>query len=480
CWFRHDAERGFALRFRFGLSPAAGGELKSRAPFRFVIYRCDGRWGLRDAAQRYYALYPWAFESRAEREGLWIVRRGRTDEIPDPESYAFHEAVQSLDEAQWDDRHGIATCPYILPGQREITDLPELPESKREAWEVFQAWEPPDEIHTTMELRRLPGARVKEIVESCMLHDAEGLPQVRLRETPWGGNCVTFPMNTNPRLFEDTDRPTIAKELLDQVDEMHRRQPSLDGTYVDSLASWGSYLNFRREHFGYAQVPLTFDPDTGRPAIHNRFALLEFLWALRERMHEQGKLVFGNGLRPARRFHCFATDVLGVEGHRFLEQKRVMAYRKPFLLLIYGVSDDPAQMEAHYDLCTLYGIYPWMSCFRQVAELNRRFVPILRTINAAGWEPVTRAESNDPAIWLERWGPDGQGRVYLTAYNSTRQLRPVRLRVEAGRLGLAGERLVAEDILRGWEGEAAMADGVADLDVPALPQRVRVLRLSGE
>ncbi len=63
---------GYAVRYRFGLSPEAGGEFKSRAPFRFVIYRCDGKWGLRDAARRYYAMYPAAFVKRVEREGLCL------------------------------------------------------------------------------------------------------------------------------------------------------------------------------------------------------------------------------------------------------------------------------------------------------------------------------------------------------------------------------------------------------------------------
>lgn len=479
CEFTWDADFGYAIRFRFGLSPAAGGELKSRAPFAFVVYRCDGRWGLRDAARRYYELYSWAFEKRAEREGLWMFGAPRF-ELPDPDNYAFHEGGPGGWE--FDDEHDIYTCPYIIPGQREVTRLDKLPDSKQEAMELFRAWETPKPDR--------PGgwgAQIKEIIESCMLHDADGLPQIRIRNTTWGGNSFTFPLNANPRLFEDGDKTTIAKALLAHVAEQHQEVPNLDGTYVDSLGAWGSYLNHRHEHFAYAQVPLTYDPANGKPVIHNRFTLLEFLWSLRDYLHERGKLLFANGVHQNRRFHFFALDIMGVEGHGYLEQKRVMAFQKPFLLLIYNIHDDPAEMERSYHLCTFYGIYPSFANMRvyetpeayaPVAELNDRFVPVLRTVTGAGWQPITHARSSDPDVWLERWGPDERGTVYLTVYNSAEDERSVTLTVQAADLGLEGATLTLEDQLSGGAWEAAIEDAIASVEVPVPAQQVRLLRLS--
>jgi len=479
CEFTWDTDFGYAVRFRFGLSPAAGGELKSRAPFSFVLYRCDGRWGLRDAARRYYELCPEAFEKRAEREGLWMFGAPRF-ELPDPENYAFHEGGPAGWE--YDDEHAIYTCPYIIPGQREVSRLARLPASKQEAMEILRSWEP-----TRPDRPGGWGAQIKEIIENCMLHDAAGLPQMRIRNTAWGGNSFTFPLNANPRLFQDGDQVTIAKALLSHVAEQHEEVPTLDGTYVDSLGAWGSYLNHRHEHFAYAQAPLTYDPANGKPVVHNRFTLLEFLWSLRDYLHESGKLLFANGVHQDRRFHFFALDIMGVEGHGYLEQKRVMAHQKPFLLLIYNIHDDPAQMEHYYHLCTFYGVYPSFANMRvyktpeayaPVAKLNNRFVPVLRAITGAGWQPITCARSSDPHVWLERWGPDQEGAVYLTVYNSAEEERTATVGIEAAELGLEGATLGLQGQLSEGAWETAIEEGIASVEVPIPAQQVRVLRLS--
>ena len=488
CEFTCGGEFGYAVRFRFGLSQAARGDLKGRAPFSFLLYRCDGRWGLRDAARRYYGFFPEAFQKRVAREGLWMFGAPRFT-IPDPHNYAFHEGGPAGWE--FDDSHGIYTCPYIIPGQREISRLKELPETKQEAIRIFEAYgkpqEPspsnvpgqslePDAVSRSREDRGW-GTSMKSIVDNCMLFDADGLPHMRIRHTTWGGNSITFPLNASPRLLADSDGPTVAKVLLAHARGLHDDVPNLDGIYVDSLGSWGNYLNHRREHFASAQVPLSYDPNTGRPVIPNRFSLLEFLWELGDQMHKRGKLLFANGVHPSRRFHCFALDVMGVEGHGRLEQKRVMAYQKPFLLLIYNIHDD--------HLCTLYGIYPSFANMRvyetpemyaPVAALNDRFVPVLRTITAAGWAPVPHARVSPPDVWLERWGPDADGNVYLTLYNSSDREQTAAVEVDLARLKLDGGAVQAEDLLPPGQPRLSVTPaGVLSMTVRA--ERVRVLRL---
>ncbi|MGC9318745.1 MAG: hypothetical protein ACP5KN_12010, partial [Armatimonadota bacterium] len=266
CRFGWSPELGYHVRFRLGLSSAAmgTGDLRSEGPVQFVIQRIDPDWGLRDAARRYQQYNDWAFEKRAEREGLWMFGAPRI-EVPDPENYAFHEGGPTGWE--YDEEHGIVTCPYIIPGQREIKHLDSLPASPAEAMAIFETWEPQED-----ERGRGWGIMQKKIIRNCMLHDADGDPVVEIRNTPWGGNSITFPLNANPWLFAlDDERPTIAGVLLDAVRAQHDETPGLDGTYVDSLGHWGNFINFRREHFASERIPLTYDPTTGRPVINNRF-----------------------------------------------------------------------------------------------------------------------------------------------------------------------------------------------------------------
>ena len=321
-----------------------------------------------------------------------------------------------------------------------------------------------------------------------MLLDADGQPHIRIRNSTWGGNSITFPLNANPRLFEKTDQVTVAKALVSHVANMHEEIPSLDGTYVDSLGSWGNYLNYRDEHFRYAQVPLSYDPSNGQPVIPNRFTLLEFLWQLRDQMHRRGKLLFANGVHQDRRFHFFALDILGVEGHGWLWQKRVMAYQKPFLLLIYNIHDKPAEMEHYYHLCALYGIYPSFANMRvfetpemyaPVAALNDRFVPALRAITAAGWKPIPHARSSHADVWLERWGPDNRGALYLSVYNASQHAAATRLTIDANSLGLADDSPNAEDLLSRDRWKTKTDGGTAVLELPMPPQQSRVLKFAG-
>lgn len=481
CSFAHDAEFGYAVRYRVGLSPDAGGNFKSCAPFSFVIYRCDGAWGLRDAARRYYKLYPWAFAKRVKREGLWLF--GNAPKwLPDPENYTFHEG--GLRQWAYGDKHGFYTCPYIIPGQREITRLPKLPASKAEAMQIFKR---SDAKGTKRGRGR--GAHKKSIIENCMLLDHQGQPQIRIRNSTWGGNSVTFPLNANPKLTAGKDRHTIADVLLKSVAQWFEGAPSIDGTYVDSLGAWGDYLNHRREHFKYTQTPLTYDPTNGEPAISNQYGLLEFLWALRDLLHSKGKVLFANGVHQTRRFHFFALDIMGVEGRSRLEQKRVMAYQKPFLLLIYNIHEDPAQMEHYFHRCTFYGIYPSFghmqvfdppSKYEPVKALNDRFVPALRKITTAGWQPITHARSNRPDVWLERWGPAQDGALYLTVYNSSKKPVQTTIAVDAAALSLRGNMMQATDELSAQTWRAPIRNGQAVLSLTALAQQVLVLKLSTE
>lgn len=477
CEFTWEEQFGYAVRFRFGLSPAASGDLKSRAPFAFVLYRCDGDWGFRDAARRYYALYPDAFKKRVTHEGLWMFGSPRFA-LPDPQNYAFREGGPAGWE--YDDRHHLATCPYLIPGQREIGHLKRLPANEREAMTLFRTWRP----HTPKRGSGW-GEDLKEIIENCLLEDADGQPRLVIRNTPWGGNSVTFPLNANPALFTDSPRATVAKALLAHVRQILEETPAVDGIYVDSLGAWGDFLNHRHRHFAYSTLPLTYDPDNGRPVIDNSFALLEFLRALGKELHKHGKLVFPNGLHQTRRFHFFASDVLGVEGHGYLEQKRVMAYQKPFLLLIYNVHDKPAKAAYYYHLCTFYGIYPSFGnlslfetpeSYAPIAALNNRFVPVLRALGGAGWQPVTWARSTDKDVWLERWGQGPRGPVYLTAYNAARQARRPVLTIDPAPLGLRTPRLRLEDQLSGdhWECKPGRK-GTVRVAVEIPPHRTRVL-----
>ncbi|MBI5684142.1 MAG: hypothetical protein HZC54_03585 [Verrucomicrobia bacterium] len=472
CRFRfaYVADAGcLELTLLFGLSAAAPAELKSRAPFRFVIMPVDGRWGLRDAVRRYYAMFPRTFERKTRSSGLWLFAVPSFKQVPDPENYAFWEGprLKELDQAL---AHKIENYPYIIVGQREITHL----KNKLSGYDDVLAALKQEPARDTppRQTKEWGGnwADVKSFVESCGLHDAQGRWVHQLRSTEWGGNSITFPLNPSPLL----PGRTVSSTVLSEVEATLKDYPRLAGIYVDSLASWGSFYNHRREHFAAVRAPLSQD-DAGRVCIPNWMPHVDFLRELRRRIG--GRLVFGNGIRPGRAFCAFECDILGVETavgdlrhRRNLDFYRTVGGAKPFLFLFYSPKDIPrATAEEYVQRFIAMGLSPevkgepWGRNKKRDADLLAKFLPIYRRLDLASWQPVTHAMVEPRTLWLERFGtkpPD----LYFTLYNPTDEPLNARLTLDHRALALTAKAEMKE-----------LVTGGEALAVP--PKSLRVVQL---
>jgi len=470
----YDQEnRALTLTLPLGISPLPRNPaLKSQVPFRFVLYQVDGHWGARDAARRYYALFPKLFERKAHLDGLWLL--GDPQRIPNPHHYAYREHGER--EVELDELWGIYTCPYVLVGQREFP-------TETKDYEAAMA----DFARLDPESRSFYGPALKQVIESSAVKSPDGRYTIRLRRR--GGSLdgpavATFPMNPDPSLFEGEGRKTAARETLEYTAAMMDRTPKIDGIYVDSLSAWGGYRNARRDHFEFADLPLTHT-DAGVVVMDNALAHLEFLQALREQTAPRGKIVFGNGIRKRRAWAGFLCDVLGVEANKSVHRDashyaffRTIAYHKPFLLLYYynyPKMELPRQGVSEYvQSAVAFGVAPETRPFGKERErdmdLYNAFIPILRQLGQAGWEPVTHAEATDAEVWLERFGTGEKG-LFFTVYNPTETDKTVGLTVDRASLGCTGDLPLTE--LPG--GRKLGRDDLARLPVPA--KSLRVIRI---
>jgi hypothetical protein len=117
-----------------------------------------------------------------------------------------------------------------------------------------------------------------------------------------------------------------------------------------------------------------------------------------------------------------------------------------------------------------------MDVYAPAVELNNRFVPVLRLITGAGWQPITRARSSNSAVWLERWGPAGDGALYLTAYNPDKRPHDTTIVVDADMLGLKGANVSVADMLSNGAWPAPLNRGRASISLTMPPEQTRVLR----
>ena len=477
CRFRfaHLREPGcLELQLLFGLSPAASEQLKSRAPFRFVIYPADGRWGLRDALRQYQTMYADMFQRRAQASGLWLVSLPSLKNVTDPENYAFWQATR-LKETPLAIKMGMAAYPYTIVGQRELGYLKQKVSTYADVLAALQ--HKPEATRRS----RYPWEVVKPLVESSGLHDASGKLIFRLRTTDWAGNSISFPVNPSPYLPADEAHPTVASHTFAEVEGELREYPELAGIYVDSLAMWGSYENYRREHFAAIRFPLAHDT-AGRVCLPNWMPHVDYLKELRGRIGK--RLVFANGARPGRAFCSLLLDIVGMEPSlRDLENRtqidflRSMAGPKPAVCLLdypeEGLSR--AQAEQYIQRFVALGLapemrrVPWPRYKDRDADLYKRFMPVYRRLDRAGWQPVTHAAATPGSVWGERFGTRAP-ELYLSLYNPDAQRVEVKLTIDRQALALG-----ASPGLR----EIVTDETLADLAQPIVlePYTLRVIQV---
>jgi len=277
-------------------------------------------------------------------------------------------------------------------------------------------------------------------------------------------------------LAEQGSDKNLLESAAFEPDTSDRRVPELDGTYIDSLEMAATERNYRREHMAEADIPLVFDMDR-RLCQLMIFNTVEFTRETALRMWQRGKLMFANSTPVRFSWAAPYLDVMGIETNwapggeyqpnpdSIMNWRRALCYQRPYLLLLNTVYDDfePEWVELYFKRCAAYGIFPsffshnaaddpyWRrpNLYNRDRPLFKRWLPVIKSLNAAGWEPVTYARSDNPKIYVERFGSPG-GPLYLTLFNDSREARSARISVdtEALALGTVPDQLVGDITLQ--------------------------------
>ncbi len=261
-------------------------------------------------------------------------------------------------------------------------------------------------------------------------------------------------------------------------------------------------LNYRREHFRTASVPLVFDRE-GRPCQLMIFNTWIFERDIAAQMHARGKLMFANAVLWQFGFPAPLLDVLGTEvnwlhqGEYLPDSDAVMNFRralcrqKPYCLLM---NTDYARftqelVERYFQRCLFYGIWPgffdeeaaskdpyWVSgkkWYDRDRPLFKKYIPLLRRLTAAGWQPLTHAACDNSKILVERFGPEPDGSVSLTLLNDTADTQTGTATADLKALGWKRPHSAQELV----SGNAATPSALG-WRISLRPHRAEVLRLS--
>jgi len=408
----------------------------SSAPFRFVIYRVRPEWGFRSAADGFYRAFPEYFECRSRTQGIWMPFTDiSTVQGWQDFGFMYHEGNNNV---PFDDSAGILSFRYTEPMTYWMPMAKSIPRTYDSAVQVMR-----ENLNSqSPELRKWSQA-----VLSSGTFDESGRYNLDIVNAPWTDGAV-FTLNPNPDLPGAVTKssiswnPTIAEQLYGAG-----AKGTLDGEYLDSLEGWGTYRNFRRSHFAFASTPLTYTTDSQRPCILQIFSTYEFARQISDDLHRRGKLVFANSVPWRFSFLASVLDIMGTETNWFSNGRwvpegdaifclrRTMCYKKPYLLLMNTDYDrmTPNYVEDYFRRCLFYGVFPSMfshnaadkpywqnpNWYNRDRPLFKRYIPIIKRIAEAGWEPLTGFRADDTRVFLERFGPGEDGRLYLTAMNSS-------------------------------------------------------------
>ena len=481
----HPATRQLLIAYDFGLVPETR-PLAGTARFRFVIYRFDAMWGFRGAWDKLMRIFPDYFVVRAKDQGIWMP----FTDISKVEGwkdfgFKFHEGNNNV---KWDDANGILSFRYTEPMTWWMTMGEKVPRSVSQALLVRDS---------LLEQTSRNEGRMARVTQVAAMHDEQGQPAMVFRDEPWCHGAV-WSLNPNPFLPGPLNaatvywNPEIKQRLYGGTDK-----PQLDGEYLDSLEGYVTAdLNFRREHFGASTVPLTFAKDTKRPVLFKGFAVDEFTRWLAEDVHRSGHLMFANGVPYRFTFLCPWLDVLGTETDWVSEGKyrpaaaqqmdlwRTASGAKPYLLLMNTDYDqfDTNMVQLYFERSLFYGMFPGMFShnasenpywqnprwYNRDRPLFKKYLPLIKRVAEAGWQPVTEARCDNASIWVERFGSD-QGRpVFFTLFNETSEMQSGVLR-----LGHNRPRAALRDLL---SGENLHSEGMG-WAVRLQPQRAMVVAL---
>jgi hypothetical protein len=287
--------------------------------------------------------------------------------------------------------------------------------------------------------------------------DSNSLFQFFPAAQPWCPYGAAFYVNASPYINDPQYAVTkFSNEWNSTVRDVynHPENGVLDGEYIDSFLSSATVADYSSNHLRTTSFPLTYTRDNLALMTPLILGTYEMARAIAADVHALGKPIMANTLYtwPYLPIGMGLFDFTGTEINWFdsdgnfappsddsVLYARAMSGARPYGYLqntdFTKVSQ--AEMESYIRLCAVYAIYP--SAFSADAASNnyfeqpalyerdralfKKYVPIIRALSLAGWQPVTDATADNASVEIEAYGTNAiTGSHYLTVRNFSSQL----------------------------------------------------------
>ncbi|MCL5284031.1 MAG: hypothetical protein M1330_04900 [Armatimonadetes bacterium] len=446
----YDApSKQYYVAFDFGMVPNG-----PPSTFHFVIFAGDPKWGLRAVERRYMKIYPSFFVKRVHREGIWMPFTAISSvQKPQDFGFGFHEGNNDM---AWDNAHHVYCFRYTEP----MSWWMPIPKGVKR---TYQSCMTCLDQYANGTLGNKNDQTYARAVQSSDDFTGDGHYFMATEDAPWAPHSALFINNCNPKLPERPgylNRAHVAwsKEIAHQLYGKPKNSYQ-DGEYLDSLEMGSLMKNYRTSQFPYESESLTFDTNDKHPCILEAVSTYEFVRWISKSVHRLGKLMFANDTPVNFYWYAGQLDVMGIEinwldngkyqpeSDSTLLYRRMIAGQKPYLLMMDTNFDqfDHDMIRKYMQRSLFYAMYPSMfsynaannpywenpNLYNRDRGLFEHYIPIIRALSQAGWEPVTKAWTGDPKVWVERYGGSSGKPVSFTVFNNSPGTRDVQLNISA-------------------------------------------------
>ena len=495
--FRLSYDPGAGMIAEFDLATSSKTiKFPNRTFFRLNLFEFDSQWSMRSALEKYYLIQPEYFKRRVGREGIWLPFTPlHTIKNFQDFGFAFHET-------SW---------PSKDPGLNNLPTITADKSASIYSFEYTEPWDiqlPIDNIN--MKYGELVGdsvidKKVQAMLKTSASFDANGRWEARRLKTPWfkTGWAVSITTNADPDITGANRYNMVREEEINPALKLNA-----DGIYFDSMEwNWHYDLNYNQEQFKYTDYPLTFSASLAdpKPAIWNYASEYKMMKRIADEMHLKNNLVMGNGFA----WTPFAPGVLDLFGSEFswymsadsteksLEFIRTISYQKPIVFLLNEGLDDKVFNEppyggytTYFERMLFYGFFPsffsvnsssdpyWQDSVRYNIgrPFFKKYIPLIKEVAEAGWQPVTYARAANNEIRIERFGTNNDTVIYFTVLNPNNKKINVSINLDGVSLNIK-KILSVEELVEGKQLNYSKVDSVVKLNLNLKGKSTRLIKI---
>lgn len=484
--FAEPEKEFFGVYYDLAVTPQTA-KFPGKATFRCALRSLPS--GDPDAFRRtlaaFYKRNPAFFERRSPTVGLWMPFFDIST-IPHAEDFGFaffeKEGAAGKD-VDYCGANGILTLAYTEPW---LFWLP-MPGKNRTETEAIRR----------MRFYAAAGNDQRSEFAAAALSGA-----VRTRDGSIRMDFIDVPWNSGARMEVSTDPelPTSAEAPINRAMSEWRHvklaldNKRVDGVYLDSMSAMDS-VDYNPAAIAVADYPCTYEAGVFQPGLSTKIAAYEYTTGLGQALQRRGKYLMGNF--PCWRFPYYMKyiDIPGEEttwwlGGRYqrlsdqqLAYRRAISGQKPYGFLQAANFDEfkGPLVEQYFRDCLFWGFLPsffsadgasnpyWTKpeWYERDRHFFQTYLPIIRRLAMAGWQPLGSVQSDSDGLWVESFGSATSAIRHVTLRNSQDTVVTTRLS-----LGALNEPIVLVDPLDG-RCDVVERSGKAELVLPGSAIEVR-------